>query len=94
MASFPSSSASSWDSVVTAILGAPGALPTPTRAAIFHGDDPPELAPLLQKVREHAYRIVDADVEGLDVDVVVEAALAAALGCALQERARALEALA
>jgi hypothetical protein len=44
-------------------------------------------------VRRHAYRIVDADVEGLDPDVVVEAALAAALGVALAERRRAAAAL-
>lgn len=83
-----------WERVAGAILGTPGALPTSTRAAIFHGDDPPELAALVQKVREHAYRITDGDVTGLDVDTVVEAALAAALGCALRDRARALEALA
>jgi hypothetical protein len=63
------------------------------RRAIFAGDDPPELAPLLEKVRRHAYRITDRDVEGLDADVVIEAALAAALGEALRDRQRALEAL-
>jgi hypothetical protein len=82
-----------WQRVAEAILGAPGSLPPATRAAIFHGDDPPELAPLLHKVREHAYRVVDADVEGLETDVVLEATLAAALGAALVDRARALEAL-
>ena len=93
LSSVSSSTELGWQRVVEAILGAPGSLPPSTRAAIFHGDDPPELASLLQKVREHAYRIVDADVQGLDVDVVVEAALAAALGAALVDRARALEAL-
>jgi hypothetical protein len=75
------------------MLGGDGALSPAQRCAIFAGDDPPELAPLLDKVRLHAYRIVDADVAGLDTDVVVEAALAAALGVALAERRRALEAL-
>ncbi|MES1248007.1 MAG: hypothetical protein ABUS54_10080 [Actinomycetota bacterium] len=82
-----------WQQVLEGIIGAPGALPPATRAAIFEGDDPPELAPLLDKVRKHAYRIVDRDVEGLDVDVVIEACLAAALGEALRDRQRALEAL-
>ena len=82
-----------WQRVAEAILGTPGALPAATRAAILHGEDPPELAPLLHKVREHAYRIVDADVEGLEADVVLEATLAAALGAALTDRARALEAI-
>jgi hypothetical protein len=92
-ASSSTETASGWQKVAEGILGTPGALPPATRAAIFHGDDPPELAALLQKVREHAYRITDADVERLDVDVVVEAALAAALGAALTDRARALEAI-
>jgi hypothetical protein len=82
-----------WERVRTAILDTRGALSPTVRHAIFAGDDPPELGPLLDKVRRHAYKIVDRDVEGLDVDVVIEAALAAALGEALRDRERALEAL-
>ena len=85
--------AEGWQTVTEAILGTPGALEPSVRAAIFAGDDPPELAPLLDKVRRHAYRITDADVEGMDADVVIEACLAAALGEALADRDRALEAL-
>ena len=69
-----------WASLSHAILETPGALPPYVRRAIARGDDPPELAPLLAKVRARAYTIVDADVEGLDVDVAIEATLAAALG--------------
>jgi len=76
-----------WGRVAEAILASPVA-----RAA-YHGEEPAELAPLLDKVRHHAYRIVDADVEGLDPDVVIEAALGASLAVALAERARALEAI-
>ncbi|HET8527553.1 MAG TPA: hypothetical protein VFL60_01485 [Gaiellaceae bacterium] len=83
-----------WQGVCEATLGGAGVLTPLQRCAIFAGDDPPELAPLLEKVRRHAYRIVDADVAGLEADVVVEAALAAALGVALAERRRALAALA
>jgi hypothetical protein len=83
-----------WQRVRDAILATPGALAPAVRRAIFAGDDPPELASLLDKVRKHAYRITDRDVEGLDADVVIEAALAAALGEALRDRQRALEALA
>jgi hypothetical protein len=82
-----------WDRVAEAILATPGALPEETRRAIARGDDPAELAPLLDKVRRHAYRIADRDVEGLDPDVVIEASLAAALGVALEERRKALEAI-
>jgi hypothetical protein len=89
-----SSSASSWDSVTAAILESPGVLPSYQRRAIFRGEDPPELIALLEKVRTRAYTIVDADVEGMDVDAVIEATLAAALGEALRDRERALEAIA
>jgi hypothetical protein len=61
--------------------------------AIAQGDDPAELAPLLAKVRAHAYRIIDADVEGLDVDAVFESVLAAALGEGDRRRRAALEAI-
>jgi hypothetical protein len=85
--------AEGWKRVEEAILETPGALDPSVRRAIFSGDDPPELAPLLEKVRRNAYKIVDRDVEGLGVDVVIEATLAAALGEALRDRARALEAI-
>jgi len=93
VASSRSSSASSWDRVAAAILESPGTLPSYERRAIFRGEDPPELLPLLEKVRTRAYSIVDGDVEGLDVDVVIEATLAAALGEALRDRERALAAI-
>ncbi|HZT54286.1 MAG TPA: hypothetical protein VE995_07875 [Gaiellaceae bacterium] len=76
-----------WQAVAGAILAAP------TAQAVYRGDDPPELAALLGKVRRHAYRIVDADVAGLDPDTAIEATLGAALAVALAERRRALEAI-
>ena len=82
-----------WQKVTEGILETPGALDPAVRREIYAGNDPPELAPLLEKVRRHAYKIVDRDVEGLDPDVVLEACLAAALGEALTERSRAREAL-
>jgi hypothetical protein len=93
VASSRSSSASSWASVADAILETPGALSPDVRRAIRDGNDPPDLAPLLAKVRERAHAIVDADLSGLGADVVIEATLAAALGVALRDRARAFEAL-
>jgi hypothetical protein len=80
-----------WEQLTEAILATPGELSEETRRAIAHGEDPPALALLLDKVRRHAFRIVDRDVEGLDPDVVIEASLAAALGVALEERRKALE---
>jgi hypothetical protein len=82
-----------WTRVEAAILESPGALPPYVRRAIARGEDPPELATLLGKVRREAYRIVDADVAGLDVDVVLEATLAAAFAEADARRWAALEAI-
>ena len=75
------------------MLDSAGSLPAYVRRAIARGEDPPELVPLLAKVRAHAYRIVDGDVEGLDTDVVLEAVLAAALGSGEDRRRAALEAI-
>ena len=82
-----------WARVDAAVLETPGALPAYARRAIARGDDPPGLAPLLAKVRREAYRIVDADVGGLDADTAIEAVLAAALGEADRRRRAALEAI-
>ena len=85
--------AGAWERVEAAVLAAPGALSRDEREAIRRGDDPAELASLLAKVRTRAYAITDADVAGIDADVVVESALAAALGEADARRRAALEAI-
>jgi hypothetical protein len=85
--------AEAWARVDEAILQSPGALPAYVRRAIARGEDPPELAALLVKVRRDAYKIVDRDVEGLDADVVLEAVLAAALAEADARRLAALRAI-
>jgi hypothetical protein len=85
--------AAAWAAVEAAILRETGSLDTAIREAIARGDDPAELAPLLDKVRRHAYRIVDNDLAGLDDDVALEAILAAALGAADKRRLAALAAL-
>jgi hypothetical protein len=82
-----------WQRVEHAILDAPGASSADVRRAIVRGDDPPELAALLAKVRRRAYAITDADVEGLDPDVVLEGTLAAAFAEADRRRADALRAI-
>jgi hypothetical protein len=85
--------AQAWERVEDAILESPGALPVHVRRAIAQGEDPPELAVLLEKVRHHAYRIVDADLEGVEVDVMLEAVLAASLAAGEERRRAALKAL-
>jgi alkylhydroperoxidase family enzyme len=84
-----------------AILRTPGALDLGTREAIAAGDPPDELAPYLDKVTRHAYKVTDDDVArlraaGYDEDAIFEATLAAALGAArlrLQNGLAALEEL-
>jgi hypothetical protein len=85
--------AEAWRDVTEAVLDSRGALKAYERRAIARGEDPPELAALLEKTREHAYRIVDADVAGLNVDVVFESVLAAALGEGDRRRRAALKAI-
>ena len=85
--------AAAWARVDAAILESSGALPAYVRRAIARGEDPPELAALLVKVRREAYKVVDGDVEGLDVDVVLEAVLAAALAEGDARRVAALRAI-
>jgi hypothetical protein len=92
-ASSPDRHADAWERVAEAVLESEGALQAYVRRAIARGEDPPELAPLLAKVRTHAYRIVDADVEGLDPDVVIEGVLAAALAEGDARRRTALKAI-
>jgi hypothetical protein len=85
--------AEAWSRVDKAILESPGALPAYVRRAIARGEDPPEVARLLAKVRREAYKVVDRDVDGLDADVVLEAVLAAALAEADARRLAALRAI-
>ena len=85
--------AAAWARVEEAILESPGVLPAYVRRAIARGEDPPELAGLLLKVRREAYKIVDRDVEGIEVDVVLEAVLAAALAEGDARRLAALRAI-
>ena len=82
-----------WERVAEAVLESDGSLPAYVRRSIARGEDPADLAPLLEKVRLHAYRIIDADVAGLDADIVLEAVLAAALGSGEERRHAALKAI-
>jgi len=85
--------AEAWRAVTEAVLESKGALKAYERRAIARGEDPPELAALLDKTRVHAYKIVDGDVADLNVDVVFESVLAAALGEGDRRRRAALKAI-
>ena len=82
-----------WERLEAAVLESDGSLPAYARRAIVHGEDPPQLHGLLDKVRTRAYSIVDRDVEGLDADVVLEGVLAAALAEGTARRLAALKAI-
>ena len=75
------------------MLESQGALKAYERRAIARGEDPAELHALLEKTRNQAYTIVDADIAGLKVDVVFEGVLAAALGEGDRRRRAALKAI-
>ncbi len=91
--SSPDPYAEAWQAVTQAVLESSGALKAYERRAIARGEDPPELHALLEKTRNHAYRITDADIEGMKVDVVFESVLAAALGEGDRRRRAALKAI-
>jgi hypothetical protein len=55
--------------------------------------EPPEVTPLLEKVRVSAWRITDADVAGLDADALYETVLPIAFAAADEKRRHAYEAI-
>ena len=83
------------------VTQSPGALAPDVRLAILERDRsriPPALAPYLDKVWAHAYRVTDEDVEllkrgGFSEDEIFEATAAAAVGAALMRLERAMGAL-
>jgi alkylhydroperoxidase family enzyme len=74
------------DALVGAVLDTPGATSPATRRRVRDGATDDEVfGPYLAKVRQHAYRVVDADVDaltaaGLSDDAIFELTAAAALG--------------
>ena len=81
----------------SALLNGPGATPAEIRQAIAAGDPPPELTPLVQKIRSRAYTVTDEDVAALrgryTEDQLFEVIVAAAFGAAQERLAAAHRAL-
>jgi hypothetical protein len=77
------------------VLDGPGHVDLVVRQQIARGEAPAELAALVRNIRDHAYRVTDADIEALRTryseDQLFEIVVAAALGAAEHrlERARA-----
>ena len=76
------------ESVRRAVVEAPGELPAAAREALVAGEPaPPPLEAYVEKVRRHAYRVTDDEVDALvaatSEDAVFEATVATALGAGL-----------
>lgn len=67
-------------------MSGPGILPPALRRSVARGEPPAELRELVEKIRRHAYRVTDADVDALrprySEDELFEIIVAAALGAA------------
>jgi alkylhydroperoxidase family enzyme len=85
------------DALHRAVLDGPGTVDPSIRQQIAHGTPPPDLAGLVQKIRRHAYRVTDADVDALRAhysdDQLFEIIIAAAVGAAEHRYRRALAAV-
>jgi hypothetical protein len=79
------------------VLEGPGAVDASLRQQVALGQPPPELTALVQKIREHAYRVTDADVDALRAkysdDQLFELIIAATIGAAEHRLSAALAAL-
>lgn len=86
------------DRVTATVLDGPGIAPQALRRAAAAGRDlPPELQPLVDKVRAHAYRVTDEDVARGQAkhgdDAMFEVVVSAALGAAHDRLTAGLRAL-
>jgi len=81
-----------------AVLDGPGELSPEVRRAIAAGDAPEPLGSYLEKVRRHAYKVVDRDIEALkevgwSEEALFEVTVAGAVGEGLRRLEVGLEAL-
>ena len=79
------------------VVDGPGRIEASLRQQVALGQPPPELAPLVEKIRDCAYRVTDADLDALRAkyseDQLFELIIAAAVGAAEHRLARAMAAL-
>ena len=79
------------------VLEGPGLTDAALRQQVARGQPPPELEALVRKIREHAYRVTDADVDALrsryTEDQLFEIIVSAAVGAAEHRLRRAMAAL-
>lgn len=69
-----------------AVIDGPGVLDPAVRRSVAEGQPPPELERLVRTIRDHAYKVTDADLDALrstyTEDQLFEVIVAAALGAA------------
>jgi hypothetical protein len=77
-----------------AVVDGPGSVASTIRRQVANGEPPADLAVLVAKVREHAYRVTDADLDALrgrySEDQLFEVIVSAAFGAAEHRLRRAL----
>ena len=80
-----------------AVVAGPGHVDGSLRRLIAAGQPTAELADLVRKIREHAYRVTDADIDALraryDDDQIFEIIVSAAVGAATHRLERAMAAI-
>ena len=80
-----------------AVVDGPGSTDSALRCQVASGQPPSELAILVQKIRDHAYKVTDDDVDALRAhyseDQLFELMVAAAVGAAEYRLKAALAAL-
>jgi alkylhydroperoxidase family enzyme len=87
------------DALRDTVVDGPGKLASSVRQAAFGGAEvPAEAAAYVDKVRRHAYKVTDADVEALRAagwsdDAIFEVTVATAVGAAMARRDRARRAM-
>lgn len=80
------------DAIRAAVVDGPGTIAPSVRLAAFSsGEVPGEATAYVDKVRRHAYKVTDADVDALHTigwsdDAIFELTVATALGAALSRR--------
>jgi hypothetical protein len=93
--SHPASVTDLIEALRAAVVDGPGVTPPPVRRAAYSGDAvPADAGTYVDKVRRHAYKVTDADVDALrSADAIFEITVATALGSALSRRERARRAM-
>jgi hypothetical protein len=85
------------NATAAALLQGAGAAPADLRQAIARGSAPPELLPLVQKIRLRPYAVTDQDLDAVrhryTEDQLFEIIVAAAFGAAHEQLAAAHQAL-